>query len=430
MEIAAQRRKYFNSLKKHIALLGGTADKSDINKALRRIIFPGNLVEGKFIKKYEKAFASYIGADNAVSFSAGRVGLYGIMKALGIGKDDEVLLQVPTHVVVANAIKYLGARPVYVDCSPKDFNINIDLADKKITGKTKAIILQHTFGIPADIKRTTELSKKHNLAVIEDCVHSLGAEYKKKKTGSFGDASFFSTEETKVISTTMGGIASVNPSLINELLEYQKMCTPPPFFLSYKYILKFFLYHFLLHPGIHRSTRSMYEFFGEKLPLPRPTNEIELRGEMPPGYFQRLSNAQAEIGLNQLKRISKNLSHRRKIAEIYKIKLIEYGIKPVYISPDADPSFVRYPLLVRNKQHAIKEYKNQGVLGTWFNSVLEEAVDPELLGYQFGTNSIAERAVKHLINLPTHERVTEEDAERLIESLKDNLISADDIFTD
>ncbi len=191
-------------LPRRVGLLGGTTTWADCLVAAYYLANPRRLVQGAAIAEFEAAFARQVGVRHAYSFAAGRVGLYGVLLALGIGPDDEVLVQVPTHIVVANAIRYTGARPVYVDCELNTYNIDLEQAERALTPRTKALVLQHTFGIPADIDGAVALARRHGLEIIEDCVHALGATYDGKQVGGFGRAAFFSTEETKTISTTMG----------------------------------------------------------------------------------------------------------------------------------------------------------------------------------------------------------------------------------
>ncbi len=202
--------------------IGGTTTLADCMVALRYLLSRQELVEGPAIAEYEAEFARIAGARYACSFWAGRVGLYALLVGLGIGRDDEVLLQVPTHVVVANAIRYTGARPVYVDCALESYNIDLAEAERRITPNTRVLLLQHTFGNPVDLDAALELASRHNLVVIEDCVHALGATYRGRPVGSFGRAAFFSTEETKTISSTMGGIVTTDdPGLAARLIAFR-----------------------------------------------------------------------------------------------------------------------------------------------------------------------------------------------------------------
>ena len=211
-----------------LAQLGGTTSWADCLTALRHLMIPFHVVRGSQIAQYEESFASSIGVRYAISFSAARVGLFGLLKVLGIVPGDEVLLQVPTHIVVANAIRYAGAQPVYVDCRLEDYNIDLDHAEQRITPKTRVLILQHTFGIPVDLDRAQDLAKRYGLMLVEDCVHALGASYKGRPVGSFGRAAIFSTEETKTISSTMGGmVVTDDPLLAQQIRDFQEACPWP-----------------------------------------------------------------------------------------------------------------------------------------------------------------------------------------------------------
>lgn len=376
------------------------------------------LIAGPEIEKYEKLFSEKIGVRYGYSFSSGRVGFYGLLKILGIGHGDEVLLQVPTHVVVANAIRYTGAKPIYVDCRLDSYNMDFQDAARKISPNTKAVVLQHTFGIPADIDAARDLAERYNLAVIEDCVHSLGATYNGRSVGSFGKAAFFSTEETKIISTTMGGmVVTDDTELAGKLKIFQDGCPPPSSGLTKKYLLKLVLYHILTEPHLHRFARELYELCGNRQPLPTPTTRDELRGLRPAIYEQRLSNAQAALGIRQLMRLEENLSHRRRIAAVYHDRL-KGKVKNVFeTQANCSPSYVRYPLPVGDRDTVVEKLKPYVVVGTWFTSVLEEAISPECGDYVMGSCPRAEMLSRKLINLPTHGRVRIADAENIVSML-------------
>jgi len=400
---------------RHLALVGGTANFADCLTALCYLCNPKRLLEDKMINKYEKAFAGKIGTKYAFSFCSGRVGLYGLLRLLGVGNSDEVLLQVPTHIVVANAIRYTGARPVFVDCSLKNYNIGIDSIRDHLTPQTKVLVVQHTFGNPVAMDKIMEFGGTNNLEVIEDCVHSLGSRYMGKPVGTFGRASFFSTEETKTISTTLGGMVCTNDSqLAAGLRTFQKSWPHQSRWLVMRYLAKFVAYYFLTEPHIHNYVRKIYEHIGELQPFPTPTSREELSGQRPLNYEARLSNAQCAIGLRQLLRLDANVAHRKQISKIYLDFLNKNNFEgQVCIEKDAEPAFVRFPVRVANRAIAVQKLKSHAVIGKWFTSVLEEAAREADAGYEQNSCPRAEEAARHLINLPTHPRVTLHDARRL-----------------
>ncbi len=403
---------------RHVALLGGTGTLADCLVAACYLANPHRLIRGAAITEYERVFARQIGVRYAMSFSAGRVGLYGLLRAFGIGPGDEVLLQVPTHIVVANAVRYTGARPVYVDCRLETCNMDLERAERQITPRTRAIILQHTFGIPADLDAALALARRHKIEVIEDCVHALGARYDGRPVGSFGHAAFFSTEETKTISSTMGGmVVTDDPDLASRIQAFQANCAWPPAWLTARRLLKFILYHLLTEPHVHRYARALYESLGRRQPLPGPTTDEEQRGARPVNYERRLSNAQAALALRQLRRLDSNLAHRREIAAAYTTCLSAHGFTVPQPHPKADPAFVRYPVFVEDRATVQRAAARHAVLGTWFTSVLEEAVSPAHGDYEMGSCPRAEAAARQLINLPTHPRVSLRDAEAIVSAV-------------
>ncbi len=405
-------------MNRKLSLLGGTTTAGDCRAALGYLIRSRRLVRGPSIARYEQVFAQTVGVRHACSFASGRVALYAIMRALGIGADDEVLLQVPTHIVVPNAIRHAGAQPVYVDCVPDNWNLDLEHAARQVTPRTRALLVQHTFGIPADLDAILRFADEHGLVLIEDCVHALGATWRGRQVGSFGRAAFFSTEETKMISTTMGGmVVTDDDALIERIRAYQGTCSWPSRRLICRYLVKLIAYHLLTEPRVHRMARAAYEALGEAQPLPRPTSSEELRGGWRPELEQRLSNAQAAVGLRQLRRLDANLAHRRAITAHYARLIAERGLPIPKFPQEAIPSWVRYPFTVPDRSAAVRATHPHVVLGTWFTSVLEEALTPADGDYVAGTCPKAEDAARHLVNFPTHGRVRKEDTVTLVDAL-------------
>ena len=415
---ARPSRRLESLLPRTVGPIGGTSNLRDCLTALAYLATPWRLTDGEAIAEYEVAFAKAIGVRHAVSFWAGRVGLYALLRALEVGSGDEVMLQAPTHVVVANAIRYTGARPVFVDCDLDSYNIDLELAERRITAATRVLLVQHTFGNPVDMDRALELAARRGLVVIEDCVHSLGATYRGRPVGSLARASFFSTEETKTISSTMGGmVATDDDELAGRLRAFQAHCAPPSASQTARYLTKFLLYHFLTKPHAHRFARAVYEAVGRRHPLPRATTSEELIGRRPARYEQRLSNGQAAIALRQLRRLRSNVEHRRAVAHAYAAKLPESGLRGPTVADGAEPAFVRYPVWADDRPAAIRAARPRILLGNWFTSVLEEASSPAAGGYGAGSCPRAEAAAQHLVNLPTHPGVTARDVDAVVAAL-------------
>ena len=398
--------------------LGGTTSAGDAARAVVLAVRPGHLIEGPAIERYETELARVVGAEHAISFGAGRIALYGMLRELGVGEGDEVIVPLPTHIVVTNAVKYHGATPVYADCRLADYNVDPERVKALIGPRTRAILIQHTFGIPGDMEALLGIAAEHDLPLIEDCVHALGATWRGRPVGGIGRAGFYSTEETKIISTTMGGAGVTSDAQLAEgLRAFQRECPPPGRSLTAKRLVKLAAYYALTEAHVHTVARPAYEALGERQPLPVPTTEEELAGERPEHYEERLAAGQAEIALRQLARLDENLAHRRRVAAEYTAALEPMGFLAPAVADDVEPAWVRYPVRVKDRDAAVQALRPHTVPGTWFTSVQEEAVRPTINGYVAGTCPVAERAARELVNLPTHPRVGAKDVAAIVDAM-------------
>ena len=175
--------------------------------------------KGPFIKEFEDKFAKFVGTRYAVSCSNGTTALHLAVKALGIKKDDEVIIPNLTFASPANAVMYEQGKPVLVDIDIKYWCLDPTKIEEKITEKTRAIIVVHLYGHPADMEPILKLSKKYNLKIIEDCAEAHGAKYKGKVVGSIGDIGCFSFYGNKIMTTGEGGMVTTNDSSIAERIK-------------------------------------------------------------------------------------------------------------------------------------------------------------------------------------------------------------------
>ncbi|MFH1897602.1 MAG: DegT/DnrJ/EryC1/StrS family aminotransferase [Candidatus Desantisbacteria bacterium] len=374
------------------------------------------------IKKYEDRYKKYLNVSYASSFWKGRVALYAILKAMGIGEGDEVLVEGFTCVVVPNAVIFAGAKPVYVAPDPKTYNMDINQIEPKITHKTKAIIAQHTFGLPADMDSILGIAKKHNLRVIEDCAPAMGATYKGQKVGTFGDAAFFSTQWSKAISTGLGGVAVTNDSETGKAIEYfKKNCVYPSNREMATLFTQLKLYQLMYNPTLHWfgiKTHRLLSKLG--LFIPSSTNEDLLSPRKPKGYEKLFTNFQAKIGLKEFEKLDKYNEHRRYIAGLYDKYLAENALPVAYVAKSEEHIYLRYPLLVKDKNALLKAAQFQNIeIGDWFVSVLHPLNAPlDTACYRDGDCHVGEEIARHLINLPTHSNMNEGKVLKIVDFLK------------
>jgi perosamine synthetase len=180
-------------------------------RAVTEVIQSGHIAEGEVVARFEKAFAGKMGVQDAVTVSSGTAALHLALLAMGIGPEHEVII--PSYVCSAllHAVQYVGAQPVPAEIDPLTYNIDPDDVKKRITTRTKAVIVPHMFGLAADLERLLKL----DVPIIEDCAQAVGGTYHQKPLGTFGDAAIFSFYATKMIATGEGGmVTSKSPKII------------------------------------------------------------------------------------------------------------------------------------------------------------------------------------------------------------------------
>jgi perosamine synthetase len=272
-----------------------TIDQGEID-AVDAVLRSGRLAQGERVLEFEKGLASLIGAGGAVAVSSGTAGLHLSLLALGVGEGDEVVIPSFVCPALLNAILYVRAVPVLADIDRETFNIDVRDLKRRRTGKTKAVIVPHMFGLPADIRDIVALG----VPVIEDCAQALGSRYEGAPIGSFGVMSVFSFYATKVICTGEGGMVAANDWQLLERI---------------------------------RDLRD----YDEK-------DDHRLR------YNYKLTDLQAALGLAQIRRLPVLIERRRAIADHYDEALREYHVSVPICPPDREHIYYRY--VIRTKQVA------------------------------------------------------------------------------
>jgi len=245
-------------------------------------IMSGWITQGPRVQEFEEKFASYTGAKHAVAVSNCTTGLHLAMIVAGIQAGDEVICPSMSYIATANSIMYVGATPVFAEVHPETYNLDAADVEKRITAKTKAVLLVHQIGMPADIDAFSALCKKHNLILIEDAACAAGSSYKGKKIGSHSDLVCFSFHPRKVISTGDGGMVTTNNDAYAERMKLLRQ------------------HGMSVNAGArHGATKIIFE------------DHLEV------AYNYRMTDIQAAVGIQQLAKLDWIVEERRKIAQRY-----------------------------------------------------------------------------------------------------------------
>ena len=374
----------------------------------------------KIIEEYQHKFAHFLSAERAFAFWKGRVALYALLWAFKVGQDDEVILPGYTCVMNVNPIKYVGARPVYVDIEPNTFNINVNLLEEKITNKTKIIIAQHTYGYPCEMDTIMKIAQSNGIPVIEDCCLALGSKYKGRMVGTLGRAGYFSSQWNKPYTTGLGGMLTTNNLELAgriESLIVNEMRSPlgREVFMLWMQLM---FYRLFIYPRTTALAQSLFRYLTKKGAVVGSSDSSEFKPEKADDFFKGVSKMQARSGIRQLSRIEENIAHRQKMAQLYDELLKAKGWKSSRDNrEEAEPVLVRYPVRITEKDKALVQATKDGIeLGSWFECPLHPIETPlASYDYEIGLCPEAEKAAREVVNLPLHPRVREKAAVKTVE---------------
>jgi dTDP-4-amino-4,6-dideoxygalactose transaminase len=355
---------------------------------------------------YQSRIAEYlhVDAEQVSLYWKGRVALYTVLKAMGVGPGDEVVLPAFTCVVVPNAILYLGATPIYVDINPTVLCCSAEQIEQVLTPKTKAILIQNMLGLSFEVEEIVSMAKAKGIYTIEDCTHGFGGKHQGVFNGLRSDASFFSSQWNKPFSTGIGGMLLINNrDLLQSVnLLYSNLIKPSAkdqvilFILIWArtYLLKGFTYWTFLR---------MYRWLSKKGVVVGSSSASELEGiHMPKDYVKGMSKVQCRAGIKALSTLDQVISQRKISGISVHEWLTSQGKTTVPAEHLAQHAFLKYPMLVKDRalflQHAEKE---KIPLGDWFISPLHPVLDSlEPWGLEVSNVPNAVYISKHIVNLP------------------------------
>lgn len=388
--------------------------------ATRSIIVPGG--DNPTLRDaYERAAGEFFGQGTALAFWKGRVALYAILRGLGIGPGDEVIVPGYTCVMVPGPVVYVGATPVYVDIEPEFYTTPADAVAEKITPKTKAILVQHTYGFAAPVAEIRRIADERGIPVIEDCCHTFGGRVDGKLLGTFGTAAFFSGQWNKPYSTGLGGLALVHDdTLADNVRKEQAGYPPPPRKAAFMLAAQLLVYELCIYPSTTALATRLFRWLTRKGLVVGSSSNAEFEPTMPPEYALRPTPVQCRIGKSEVARANANMQHRSNAASRYLEALPALGYGVPSIPDNWDTPILRFPLRVANKDEALASAAKHGVeIGSWFECPLHPIeTDQAAFCYREQSCPVSEQATREVINLPTHRRVGERDIEKTLDFVR------------
>jgi dTDP-4-amino-4,6-dideoxygalactose transaminase len=350
--------------------------------------------DGATVKRLESRLGIILGADHVVTFASGRNSLRAILRAMRIGDGDEVILPGFTCVVVPYAIIHCGARPVFVDIQP-DYRMDLEALRGALTPRTRAIIAQHTFGLPERMADILTLARARGIRVIEDCAHVLpGSTHDGRPLGAFGDAAYFSFEAGKTISSGWGGAAVTRDAALGRRLrQIQDDLAPLGRTENLRIGARVLLYVLLFHPDLFALGSLVRGRLFKKGWLPQAVPPDECQGNPPSPPLGRVADVQATLVLSQLERLPAITDHRRSRVQAFAQRL---GGAPI------DLPLMWYPLQVRNRDEAVQQFSRRQIeLRMWEAPLTPGDCDAGRAGYTWGRCPVAEAVSRDCVALPT-----------------------------
>ena len=326
---------------------------------------------GKHVQAFEKTVASFVKSKYAVAVNSGTAALQAALYTLNIKQGDEVLVPSFTFVATANAIVSAGAKPVFVDISKKNYTIDPDDLQKKITKKTRAIIPVHLYGNIADVNSLSEISKKHNIPIIEDSAQSLGSTYKGKHAGTFFEMGCYSMYPAKVMTSGEGGfIVTDNKKFRDKLLMVRN------------------------HGMIHGYDTRIF------------------------GLNLRLPEINAAIATIQIKKLPNFLKSRKKNAELLSKLISDLKIILPHHQKNENVNWFLYTIATAKRDKLLKKLNQKGIGATAYYSMPVHKTPFYNLKIKLPTT---DWAASNVVSLPIHPKVTQKNIEFIANTMRDVL---------
>lgn len=351
----------------------------------------GWITTGPRTQQFEKDLATYLQAPHALCLNSGTAGLHLALMCLDLQPGDEVITTPFTFVATLNTIVHAGGKPVLVDIDPLTYNIDINHIEAKITPRTRAILPVHFAGLPVDLDPLYALAKKHNLTIIEDCAHAIGAHYKDKPLGSFGDLQIFSFHPNKNMTTGEGGVVTCrNPEWAAKISSLR--------------------FHGISQPAFDRFTKKGNQHY-----------EVTA-----PGFKYNMLDLQAALGLHQLQSLESFIERRTHLADRYITALancpqLQLQHSPAYSHRHAWHLFA--PLINTqaagmNRDTFMQRMKDENIgTGLHYAVIHLHPYYKNTFGFKEGDFPFAEDVANRIVSLPLFPTMTEQEQDRVIQAI-------------
>jgi dTDP-4-amino-4,6-dideoxygalactose transaminase len=348
---------------------------------------------GARVREFERAFAEYLGVKHAIAVSSCTAALHLSLVVSGIGVGDEVITTPYTFTATAEAIRYVGAKPVFVDINPETLNIDITKIEQAITSRTKAIMPVHIAGVPCDMGALQEMCQTHKLVLIDDAAHAIPAEYSEQYIGTLGDLSCFSFYANKNMTTAEGGMITTNDNALAEPLRTMR------------------LHGIDKDAWARQSKRSIWRY--------------DITTE---GYKYNMTDIQAAMGLCQLMKLNKQHERRQNFAQIYQSELEKFPQISTPFVPDNPKEHAWHLYIIQlhtgNRDDFVEALRDANIeCSVHYIPLHLFEFYQERYGYRVGDFPCAEAAFERVVSLPLHPGLTEEEIHIVIDAIGKTLTS-------
>ena len=361
-------------------------------EAVSQVLASKWISTGNRVREFERAFAEYLGVKHAIAVSSCTAALHLSLIVAGVGSGDEVITTPYTFTATAEAIRYVDAKPVFVDIHPDTLNIDTNKIAQAITARTKAILPVHIAGIPCDMDALRDITQSYNLTLIDDAAHAIPVEYSGQHIGAIGDLSAFSFYANKNLTTGEGGMITTNSDAFAEPLRTMR------------------LHGIDKDAWARQSQRNIWHY--------------DIATE---GYKYNMTDIQAAMGVCQLMKLNKQHERRRNFAQMYQTELTKFPEISTPVAPENPREHAWHLYIIQlqtgNRDDFVASLRAANIeCSVHYIPLHLFEFYQERYGYRVGDFPCAEAAFERVVSLPLHPGLTEADVHIVIDAIGKALV--------